>query len=61
MAANETASLGSVQPVSPLRALDKCLWWIGGGIEGRALCVLARPDDAALVGEDCDLDSIAQS
>ena len=31
--------MGSVEPVTPLRALDKCLWWIGGGSEGRAVVV----------------------
>jgi hypothetical protein len=36
---DDTAWLGSVEPASPLRALDKCLWWVGGGNEGRAALV----------------------
>lgn len=28
--------IGSVEPVSPLRAIDKCVWWLGGGSAGTA-------------------------
>jgi hypothetical protein len=31
--------LGRIEPASPLRGLDKCLWWLGGGSEGRAALV----------------------
>jgi hypothetical protein len=31
--------LGRIGPASPLRALDKCLWRVGGGSEGRAALV----------------------
>jgi hypothetical protein len=34
-----SAWLGDVEPRSPFRALDKYMWWIGGGSEGRALVV----------------------
>jgi hypothetical protein len=30
------AWVGSLKPNSPVRALDKCLWWIGGGNAGCA-------------------------
>ena len=33
------AWLGDVEPRSALRALDKYLWWHGGGKEGRAVVV----------------------
>lgn len=36
MASGDTRWLGSVNPRSPLRALDKYLWWVGGGAEGNA-------------------------
>jgi hypothetical protein len=29
--------LGAVEPRSPVRALDKCLWWLGGGSAGGAV------------------------
>jgi hypothetical protein len=29
--------VGSLQPRSPLRAFDKCLWWFGGGNVGTAV------------------------
>ncbi len=32
--------IGDVEPISPFRALDKYMWWIGGGSVGRA--VVAR-------------------
>lgn len=28
--------LGTLEPRSPVRALDKCLWWLGGGDDGSA-------------------------
>jgi hypothetical protein len=28
--------IGSVEPRSPLRAIDKCVWWLGGGDAGTA-------------------------
>jgi hypothetical protein len=31
--------LGSIEPRSPFRALDKYLWWSGGGSAGRAVVV----------------------
>ena len=31
--------LGQLEPASPLRALDKCLWWLGGGNVGTAAVV----------------------
>jgi hypothetical protein len=31
--------LGTVEPRSPVRALDKCLWWLGGGAVGNAALV----------------------
>ena len=30
-AAGDLSWAGSIDPVSPLQALDKCLWWLGGG------------------------------
>jgi hypothetical protein len=27
---------GSIDPITPLNALDKCLWWLGGGATGNA-------------------------
>lgn len=27
---------GSIEPISPLHAIDKCLWWLGGGDNGNA-------------------------
>lgn len=33
----DTAWLGGIEPRTPLRALDKCLWWLGGGSAGTAL------------------------
>jgi len=35
----DSAWLGSIEPLSPLRGLDKCLWWLGGGNEGKAVVV----------------------
>jgi hypothetical protein len=34
--ASDTAWLGSLEPRAPLRAIDKCLWWLGGGNKGTA-------------------------
>jgi hypothetical protein len=31
--------LGDVQPAAPFRALDKYLWWLGGGSAGQAVVV----------------------
>jgi hypothetical protein len=31
--------MGSIEPVTPFRALDKYLWWLGGGDAGRAALV----------------------
>jgi hypothetical protein len=28
--------VGALEPRSPVRALDKCLWWLGGGNDGKA-------------------------
>jgi hypothetical protein len=28
--------MGALEPRSPVRALDKCFWWLGGGNEGNA-------------------------
>jgi hypothetical protein len=28
--------VGALEPRSPVRALDKCLWWLGGGNDGNA-------------------------
>jgi len=33
---SKAAWLGDNDPRSPLRGLDKCLWWIGGGKDGNA-------------------------
>jgi hypothetical protein len=30
------AWIGSLKPASPLRALDKLTWWLGGGSTGAA-------------------------
>jgi len=32
----DSAWMGEINPKSPLRALDKCLWWLGGGNAGQA-------------------------
>ena len=32
----DTAWFGSIEPLSPLRALDKYFWWIGGGSAAQA-------------------------
>lgn len=32
----DPAWLGSLEPRSPLRGIDKCLWWLGGGHKGSA-------------------------
>ncbi len=37
--ARDSAWLGTIEPRSPLRGLDKCLWWRGGGSEGKAAVV----------------------
>jgi hypothetical protein len=34
-----TEWIGDVPPASPFRALDKYMWWIGGGDSGRAMVV----------------------
>lgn len=39
LAADDSAWLGTVEPRTPLRALDKCLWWLGGGSAGKAAVV----------------------
>jgi hypothetical protein len=31
-----SAWFGTVEPLSPLRALDKLMWWVGGGDAGTA-------------------------
>jgi hypothetical protein len=31
--------LGALEPRSPVRAFDKCLWWLGGGNDGNAVQV----------------------
>jgi len=33
------AWMGGIEPVTPFRALDKYLWWLGGGDAGRAALV----------------------
>lgn len=38
-ASSDLSWAGSVEPVSPLHALDKCLWWLGGGEAGNAALV----------------------
>jgi hypothetical protein len=35
LGASNTDWLGTVEPRSPLRALDKYVWWIGGGKDSR--------------------------
>jgi len=32
----DAAWIGSLEPASPLRALDKLTWWLGGGNTGAA-------------------------
>lgn len=32
----DLAWIGSLEPASPLRALDKLTWWLGGGSTGAA-------------------------
>jgi hypothetical protein len=39
LAADDTAWQGTVPPASPLRAIDKYLWWIGGGNAAQAAVV----------------------
>jgi hypothetical protein len=39
VAAADRTWMGSVEPRSPLRAIDKWLWWLGGGNAGRAVVV----------------------
>lgn len=36
MTADCCAWIGSLEPRSPLRALDKLTWWLGGGSTGPA-------------------------
>jgi hypothetical protein len=36
MTADCCAWIGSLEPRSPLRALDKLTWWLGGGSTGAA-------------------------
>jgi hypothetical protein len=44
----ESTWMGSIEPASPLRALDKYFWWIGGGDKAHAALVTDpwRPIDA---------------
>src|SRR6266851_2669525 len=35
-AGQDLAWAGSIDPITPLHALDKCLWWLGGGATGNA-------------------------
>jgi hypothetical protein len=35
----DAAWIGPLEPRSPLRALDKCTWWLGGGNAGKAAVV----------------------
>ena len=37
--AEDPSWVGTLTPRSPLRAFDKCLWWIGGGSAGSAAAV----------------------
>lgn len=37
--ARDSTWLGPIEPRSPLRGFDKCLWWLGGGSEGQAAVV----------------------
>jgi hypothetical protein len=39
LADSSAAWLGSTEPKSYLRAIDKCLWWLGGGNKGNAMIV----------------------
>ena len=34
--ATDSSWVGEIEPRSPLRAFDKCLWWLGGGSIGAA-------------------------
>jgi hypothetical protein len=34
--AQDSTWVGSIEPRSPLRAFDKCAWWLGGGSSGTA-------------------------
>lgn len=35
----DSSWLGAIEPWSPLRGFDKCLWWLGGGNAGKATVV----------------------
>ena len=39
IAAADSPWMGSVEPRTPLRAIDKWLWWLGGGSDGAAVVV----------------------
>lgn len=39
LAGRDVAWIGTVEPKSILRGLDKCLWWLGGGNAGNAVVV----------------------
>jgi hypothetical protein len=43
LTAPDAAWVGTLAPLSPLRALDKCLWWIGGGRDSPAAQVVRNP------------------